>query len=209
MKQEKTIHIGCIGDSITAGTGLANAAAEAFPAQLEQLLPNLTVFNFGNGGKTMRSDLGVDSYINSPTYQSLLQHAEKLDIVTVMLGTNDAYHANGWTDYEVSTFKSDCRSLFAALREKNPAMQFILMNSPACFGEKSFRYNMSPLRELQRELVQEMNDAGYVTHFFDMCSVTLGLGDEFPDKLHPNKTAHLVMAKALSQKVAEILSNNK
>ena len=39
MKKGEPIRIGCIGDSITAGTGLANAGRDAFPAQLERLLP--------------------------------------------------------------------------------------------------------------------------------------------------------------------------
>ena len=197
MMQEKLIRIGCIGDSITAGTGLKEPATEAFPAQLETLLQGATVFNFGNGGKTMRNDLGVDSYVNCQTYQNLMQEAERLDLVTIMLGTNDAYHAKGWTDYEKNTFKTDCKSLVATLKEKNPAMQFVLMNSPACFGEKNFRYNMPTLRILQAELVTELNALGYTTHFFDMYEVTVPLGEQFPDQLHPNATAHRVMADAL------------
>ena len=206
MKHEKTIRIGCIGDSITAGTGLANPSQEAFPAHLEKLLPsNVTVLNFGNGGKTMRSDLGVDSYVNSNTYQNLMQEAESLDIVTVMLGTNDAYHAKGWTDYEVTRFKNDYKALLASLAEKNPTMQFVLMNSPACFGEKPFRYNMTPLRAFQSELVNELNESGCKIHFFDMYSVTKPLEEHFPDQLHPDKDAHLIMAQALSKPIAEML----
>lgn len=202
---KKAIRIGCIGDSITAGTGLANAQEEAFPARLGELLKYATVFNFGNGGKTMRGDLGVDSYVNCQTYQNLLNEANNLDLVTIMLGTNDAYHANGWTEEEKATFKADCQSLVATLHKKNPAMQFLLMNSPACFGEKSFRYNMPPLRLLQTELVTELNALGYKTHFFDMYSLTKPLGDEFPDQLHPNKAAHLVMAQALCEKINKLL----
>ena len=209
MRQEKTIRIGCIGDSITAGTGLVSPKQEAFPARLETLLhPNATVLNFGNGGKTKRNDLGVDSYVNSNTYQNLMQDAESLDIVTVMLGTNDAYHAKGWTEYEVTRFKTDCKALFAALAEKNPAMRFVLMNSPACFGEKPFRYNMLPLRTLQSELVTELSEAGCNIHFFDMYSVTKPLEEYFPDQLHPNKDAHLIMAQALCELIERLMIGN-
>lgn len=203
--ERTTIRIGCIGDSITAGTGLKNPAQEAFPAQLEALLKNATVFNFGNGGKTMRSDLGVDSYVNSVSYQTLMQNAQDLDLVTIMLGTNDAYHAKGWTEAEVTTFQNDCRALFAKLAEKNPAMQFVLMNSPACFGDKNNRYDMIPLRGLQSALAVELCEAGYNTHFFDMHAVTQPLGEHFPDKLHPNAIAHRIMAEALCEYIRTIL----
>ena len=203
--ERTTIRIGCIGDSITAGTGLKNPAQEAFPAQLEALLKNATVFNFGNGGKTMRSDLGVDSYVNSVSYQALMQNANDLDLVTIMLGTNDAYHAKGWTDDEKNKFQNDCRALFATLAEKNPNMQFVLMNSPACFGDKNNRYDMLPLRKLQSALAVELCAVGYHTHFFDMYAVTQPLGDDFPDQLHPNKTAHRIMAEALCEYIQPIL----
>ena len=206
MKQDQQIRIGCIGDSITAGTGLTNQQSEAFPARLETILSgNVTVLNFGDGGKTMRNDLGMDAYVNSNTYRRLMQEAEHLDIVTVMLGTNDAYHAKGWTDCERDTFKNDCHTLFAALSEKNPAMRFVLMNSPACFGTKDTRYNTPPLRRFQSELVAELNQAGYPTHFLDMYEVTKPLGDHFPDQLHPDKIAHQVMAEALAAVIRELL----
>ena len=206
MKQDQQIRIGCIGDSITAGTGLTNQQSEAFPARLEAILSgNVTVLNFGDGGKTMRNDLGVDAYVNSNTYRRLMQEAEHLDIVTIMLGTNDAYHAKGWTDYERDTFKNDCHALFAALSEKNPAMRFVLMNSPACFGTNDTRYNMPPLRRFQRELMTELNEAGYPTRFHDMYEVTKPLGDHFPDQLHPDKIAHQVMAEALAAVICELL----
>ena len=205
MKYKNALTIGCIGDSITAGTGLAEPNENAFPAQLERILNDGTiVYNFGNGGKTMRNDLGVDSYVNSITYENLIQTASELDVVTIMLGTNDAYHAKGWTDHEKITFKKDCHSLFAKLSENNPSLQFILMNAPACFGEQACRYDMEPLRSLQEELVQELNDRGFKTRFFDMYSVTNGLGEHFPDGLHPNKTGHLKMAQALGSLILEL-----
>lgn len=206
MKNDKSIRIGCIGDSITAGTGLANPKQEAFPAQLEILLQkNVTVFNFGDGGKTMRGDLGVDSYINSKTYQALLEAAESLDIVTVMLGTNDAYHAKGWTETEKNTYRNDCKALLSILQKKNPSVQFVLMNSPQCFGEKVNRYDMISLRKLQYELVEELNHAGYKTRFMDMYSVTKSLEANFPDQLHPDATAHRIMAEALVKVIEELI----
>ena len=208
MNGKKEICIGCIGDSITAGTGLANPAIEAFPARLQELLgENVKVFNFGNGGKTMRSDLGVDSYVNSSSYESLMQNAKDLDVVTVMLGTNDAYHAKGWTEYESSTFKKDCRALFTALCEQSPSAVFVLMNSPECFGEKAARYDMIPLRALQANLADELKRDGFTTYFFDMHSVTAPLGEHFPDKLHPNATAHMTMAKALAELIFKMIND--
>ena len=206
MKTDKLIQIGCIGDSITAGTGLENPKQEAFPSQLEMLLQNnVTVFNFGDGGKTMRGDLGIDSYTNSRTYQALLETADSLDIVTVMLGTNDAYHAKGWTETEKNTYRNDCKALFGILQKKNPSVKFVLMNSPECFGEKVYRYDMISLRKLQSELAEALNQAGFKTCFMDMYSVTKSLEAHFPDQLHPDATAHRLMAEALGTVIEKLI----
>ncbi|MDP4210193.1 MAG: hypothetical protein Q8928_15380 [Bacteroidota bacterium] len=50
---QKKIRIACIGNSITAGAGLAHPAQESYPGQLQSMLGSgYEVLNFGVSGKT-------------------------------------------------------------------------------------------------------------------------------------------------------------
>src|ERR1044072_3757671 len=54
---QKAIRISCVGNSIPAGSRLANPKTEAYPAQLQQLLGSgYEVKNFGVGGRTVIKD---------------------------------------------------------------------------------------------------------------------------------------------------------
>ena len=58
------IRVACIGDSITYGFGLADRAAESYPAQLQRLLNECfpggyEVRNFGNSGRGIYLDIAI------------------------------------------------------------------------------------------------------------------------------------------------------
>ena len=76
-----TIHVACVGDSITRDT--------QYPQILSTMLgANYTVANFGVGRTTVSLQFNKP-YMN----QSAFQNAQRFnpDIVVIMLGTNDAY----------------------------------------------------------------------------------------------------------------------
>ena len=75
-----TIHVACVGDSITNGT--------EYPSDLWMKLgANYTVGNFGVGGATVSLD-SDKPYMNQTDFQSAKQFLP--NIVVIMLGTNDA-----------------------------------------------------------------------------------------------------------------------
>ncbi len=86
--------ISCIGDSITAGVCSQNT--HGYPAVLQALLgASYNVSNYGNSGKTMLTNGlcgppagGNCSYVGTPTWPAAL--VSQPNIVTIMLGTNDA-----------------------------------------------------------------------------------------------------------------------
>jgi lysophospholipase L1-like esterase len=48
------IKVACIGDSITAGSGVVDRANDSYPAQLGKILgPNWEVRNYGGSGSTL------------------------------------------------------------------------------------------------------------------------------------------------------------
>src|SRR5512138_1808239 len=80
--------IACVGDSITAGYGLSNAAQQSYPAVLQSLLGSKhTVQNFGTSGCTLLKK-GDQPYWNDGNFGA--SDTFKPDVVIIMLGTNDA-----------------------------------------------------------------------------------------------------------------------
>lgn len=107
MAPEQAIKIACIGDSITAGV-CSSGGDHSYPSQLQILLDDrygqgvYSVTNLGVSGATMRKE--ADSpFWNRPQYRALV--AAKWDIVTIMLGTNDAKDSG---DHGPSNWLHDC-----------------------------------------------------------------------------------------------------
>ena len=202
-------YIGCIGDSITQGVKVSTGN-HTYSAQMERLLwKDVVVYNFGNSGKTMRDDL-AHSYMKTNTFKQALLKAPIVDIFTVMLGTNDSNRDQTWTAADTAKFKQSCEMLFKTLKEKNNDMQFVIMNAPACFEERiDAKFGTETVRDIQYELVAEMNEKGYKTSFFDMYSVTLPLAAYYPDNLHPDDDGHAVMAQELAKAIQLLLDAEK
>ena len=205
--QYDLINILCIGDSITQGVGVSDAYYHAYPAQLERLLwKDALVLNLGVSGKTLRSDL-TDSYRNTGSYKRALKLAPESDIITIMLGTNDGNRiGTGWNDQDSAIYKQDYETLLQSLYEKNPDLQFVIMNCPTTFRDPEQNFDSATIRGLQAELLDEMNAKGYKTAFFDMHTVTENLEADYPDLLHPNDAGHTVMAEKLAPALAEIIA---
>jgi lysophospholipase L1-like esterase len=102
QEQSNTKVVACVGDSITEW-GCVSAANMTYPSQLQHKLGNgYKVINFGVSGTTMmkngycasnayRCD-GNCAYWNTDAYKDAM--ASNPDIVTIMLGTNDAKGCN-------------------------------------------------------------------------------------------------------------------
>ena len=99
------IRVTCVGDSITFH-GCASNESMTYPSQLQRLLGQAYhVENFGDSGKTMLKKglcgpggepipqcVGDCSYWHQDTFANALHSSP--DIVTIMLGTNDAKYCN-------------------------------------------------------------------------------------------------------------------
>lgn len=86
------LRVACVGDSITAGV-MSSGGDHPYPQQLQLLLDvahgkgNYSVTNLGACGSTMLKH-GNSPFWKRPQYDALTQN--KWDVVTIMLGTNDA-----------------------------------------------------------------------------------------------------------------------
>lgn len=88
--QERTYKFACLGDSITYGAALDNPAEESYPAVLQRILGDaFEVRNFGVNGATASEQVPDRAYASKESFAQAKEFAP--DIVTVMLGTNDAW----------------------------------------------------------------------------------------------------------------------
>jgi len=112
------IRVSCVGDSITAGVCGQNGG---YPTLLQGLLGSgYLVQNFGNSGKTMLKKglcgpppSGDCSYWDTPTYPAAM--ASNPDIVTIMLGTNDAKEFN-WFNASTGNYTQDYYDMIAGFQ---------------------------------------------------------------------------------------------
>jgi len=101
------IRIGCVGDSITAGVH-SSGGNHPYPQQLQMLLDldygkdAYSVTNLGACGSTMLQK-GDSPYWKRSQYSALT--GAKWDIVTIMLGTNDAKDPG---DHGPNNWQHDC-----------------------------------------------------------------------------------------------------
>ena len=117
---QKTVRISCVGNSITAGSKLADPKTEAYPAQLQQLLGSgYVVKNFGVGGRTVIKDCDR-SYMATPAYQEALK--SEPDIVTIKLGTNDSrlpYRL------QIDSFMADYKTLIRSFQKLPKILYYV------------------------------------------------------------------------------------
>jgi lysophospholipase L1-like esterase len=98
-----TIHVSCVGNSITDGTGLAGRDTASYPARLGQMLgPGYNVLNCGVAGATMLKN-GNKPYWTFGVTEFAAAMAFLPKIVIIELGTNDSKSSGGvdnWPSYK-------------------------------------------------------------------------------------------------------------
>ena len=199
--------VACIGDSITYGSTSTNPEYLSYPANLQRLLwKDYIVYNYGRGGKTMRSDL-ADSYMATDDYKNCLANTIGYDLVLIMLGTNDSARDPAWTASDDAKFKTSCKTLIDTIKAKNESAKFVLMNCPAYYGGGNS--GSLEVRKVQKEVANELFASGYDLTFYDMHSFTsVEMGEAlFPDQLHPADEGYVKMAEGVRDLVVAVMEN--
>lgn len=181
------LRVACVGDSITAGDGLA--PDQSYPSQLQALLgDSYRVGNFGQGGATLLNK-GDRPYTQEPVYRKALQFSPA--IVIVHLGTNDTKPYN-WKHQ--ADFSGDYASLIQSfLNLPQPPRIYICRPIPV-IGEGNWEI-------LERGIQEQIPilDALAIRMklgVIDMHAALEGRPDLIPDKVHPNPAGAGEMAKA-------------
>ena len=223
------IKIVCMGDSLTAGTGIPDKYKQYFsyPAQLQQLLGS--GYNVLNCGKPSATALPKSSaYFNSNGYHygtaEAYSNAKEFapDIMVLMLGTNDVagflrVTNNAPTEENIAAFQADYKAALKGyvdtMKGINPDVKIFLMLSPP-YESNATRNNYftTLIHPVMRELVDE-EKWGVI----DLYSAIKAENDQgqyhYTDGVHFDKDGYAIFAKTVYDAVVAIpkvvyVSNN-
>lgn len=148
--------ITCVGDSLTAGH---NWPSEAYPTFINGSLPtgsNAKIINCGKNGASFKTFGQYNPAYNTTTeYQNSLK--EQPDIVTILLGTNDA---TNWANEKDDFYQDyvDLIHLYQTHWDNEP--QIILLTSPTTKDGNSFGIPNDTIRDevnpIQRRVAEEL-----------------------------------------------------
>lgn len=195
-KENNTIKIACIGNSITYGANISNREKNCYPAQLEAYLgEGYEVRNFGVNASTALAK-GNHPYKDTDAYKEVFSYQP--EILFVKLGTNDT-KAENWK-YK-SEFRTDYQALIDRFQQMDSHPRIILLTPVRCFlpitptaiNEDAIAKEVIPMIEqLAWENQLEIIDLHHL--FSDKCEQYL-----LPDQLHPSSIGAGMIAKKLYQ----------
>ena len=208
------LRIGMVGDSITQGNGsdTEDRGCLSYPMQLGRILwKDCLVYNFGNAGKTMCNHWG-NAYIKCSTYQEALNAAAELDVMTIMLGTNDAKSVMdvdmGYTQKFDQQYYDSCVELMDSFSARKENLKYFLFNAPEYFGTNARKQGLPYVHTVQLQTVDLLKAAGFDVTHVDVYEMTRRMRNTFPDTVHPNNQGHLMLAEKLAEYFQENLLNN-
>lgn len=194
------VRVACVGDSITAGWKLKEA--EKYVTKLAGLLgSDYEVENFGHSAYAMLK-IADKSYWDSPMFQAAQNFQP--DIVTIMLGTNDA-HPNYWPQYEAQYY-DDYLDMIAVFQALPSAPRVIVLGLP--YLKPGGRYDgVVALDALLPDIAADATSAaGVAVDFVEIWDVLVNSGlsaqQLMKDPIHPSAAAHTIIAQTVHPVIA-------
>ncbi len=192
--------IACIGASITEGAGAGHFYNESYPAQLQNALGGLyNVVNFGNSGKTVRTDLGDDvAWLKQNQFKGV--QAIVPDIAILNIGTNDSKTSNDpLSTYE--SFNEAYEYLIDQLLAINPDMQIIICTVPYAYSD-IWGINNDNIANIIAPVQRDLAEArGF--ELIDLYEYSQGKSHLFPDGVHPNTKGYEMFVKIIKKALLE------
>lgn len=134
--EKDLIHVACVGDSITYGTGSNDPSLHNYPVYLQRMLGyNYYVEKYGAPGHSL-IETDANSFLKHEYFKMSTSAAP--DVVIVMLGTNDC-RSQKWTDSAYKDWSDPARKeaflaagqkLVDSYRDKNKDVQIIFATCP-------------------------------------------------------------------------------
>jgi lysophospholipase L1-like esterase len=197
-----------LGDSITAGT-VSAPTGPSFSTLLEDALgPDFSVTNVACGGTsaldwTLTRGNGLCAgmgFVGPTIYQARALPALPADIVTVMLGTNDAVGFFEPGRVPAATYRSAIDELVGDLLDDG-ADTVVLLTPPPNWSDPTALALLGAYRD---ELLDVCTSTPGVVCGPDVFAL-LGRSDFAPGNVHPNAQGHAKIALALEASIRELV----
>ncbi|MCA9734560.1 T9SS type A sorting domain-containing protein [candidate division KSB1 bacterium] len=190
--QDFQIKVACVGNSITEGFGRDNASS--YPNQLDALLGDrYNVRNFGIGGRTLLKN-GDYPYWNEEIF--LLAQDYEPDIVVILLGTNDSKPQN-WAYKD--EFYFDYADLVDVFRNLASEPEIFVGFPPPVFQD-AYGINDAIVHNEIIPLIDSVRTTLH-TFYINFYDNMTGMGDLFPDGIHPDAIGYGEMARIAAEAI--------
>ena len=165
------IHVACLGDSITYGTGSADPTTHSYPVYYQQMLGyDYYVEKYGAPSNSL-IETDQPSYLNHAYFTKSADACP--DVVIVMLGTNDTRPTRwadsahkDWSDpVRSATFLASGDKLVANYRKANPNVQIIFATCPTVPQAPDWTSNLVKYGNPHIKQVAENNNCQVVDIF--------------------------------------------
>lgn len=206
----------CFGDSNTWGyePGTGIRLPDRWTRVLKERLPEAEILEEGlNGRNAIHRDAFVPEKCGFDTFKTMLMSHKPLDLVIVMLGTNDLksmYHANAY--YLARGMEAYIETLQNPALWKDTPMPQMLVVSPILLGEgidrdRTENFNEKSLYESHR-LADFYREAAE-THGVHFLDASQHAEPSCIDHIHMDSANHRRLGEAMADKVAEILAGRE
>jgi lysophospholipase L1-like esterase len=187
--------VACVGDSITAGWKLKEA--EKYVTKLGGLLGGgYEVRNFGHSAYSMLK-IADKSYWDSPMFQAAKDFQP--DIVTIMLGTNDA-HPDYWPEYEAQ-YAADYLDMITVFENLPSRPRVIVLGLP--YLKPGGRYDGVVALDALLPGVAALAGVDYVEIWDVQLASDLSEQQLMKDPIHPSAASHTIIAETVHPVVAD------
>lgn len=202
--QSYSLRVTCVGDSITEGGACVSTS---YTYNLQNLFgDNAIVTNAGVSAQTMLkhglcNDLSPCSYWNTNAWQNALQ--SKPDIVTIMLGTNDAKAFN-WEGIQQNLgdyYTLDYVDMIKQLRQLDPKPEIYVLVPPPLYEPYPWEMNATVINEIFPVVIKDLStvtETGIISVYDAFREAEKDYTENLTcDGCHPTADGNQVIAEAI------------
>ncbi len=186
------IKVACVGDSITAGSGIKDAGKNSYPKQLQNILgDNYDVRNFGVSGRTLLKK-GDYPYWNENAFKNAKEFLP--NIVIIKLGTNDSKPQNM---AHAEDFYADYSALVEEFQNL-PSKPTVYLALPVYVVKQSWGINQT---DLLHTIIPALKKAAKDKNVevIDLQTPTYMKAEFYADGVHPNNYGASIMAQEIAR----------
>lgn len=190
---KKVYKVACVGDSITEGSGISVQSKDAYPVVLDGLLgEEYNVLNLGRSATNMQKKADFPYWI-CKEFSNVF--AFQPDIVVIKLGTNDTKPQN----WNAINYEKDYQALIDTFKtiSTNP---YIYLCTPAPVFKTAWGINDSTVVNGVIPVIHKLAEINQLP-IIDLYTQMLNQSANFPDGVHPNEQAVVVMANIISREI--------